>query len=76
MRDAALDFRANPELVNNCPKTLQHCKTVTKFDPNNGDDGGQVEGEIIPRLKNRISNLLLINETFFHSRMPQSTFPR
>jgi hypothetical protein len=46
MRDAALDFRANPELVNNCPKTLQHCKTVTKFDPNNGDDGGQVEGKI------------------------------
>jgi hypothetical protein len=44
MRDAVLDYRANPEITKNCPKNLEFCKKETKFDPANGEDGGKIEG--------------------------------
>jgi hypothetical protein len=44
MRDAVLDYRANPEITEKCPKNLEYCKKETKFDPTNGEDGGKIEG--------------------------------
>ena len=44
MRDAVLDYRANPEITEKCPKNLEYCKKETKFDPANGEDGGKIEG--------------------------------
>lgn len=44
MRDAALDYRANPEIMDKCPKNLEYCKKETKFDPTISEDGGKIEG--------------------------------
>ena len=45
MRDAVLDYRANPEITKNCPKNLDFCKKETKFDPTIDEDGGKIEGQ-------------------------------
>jgi hypothetical protein len=46
MRDAVLDYRANPEITAKCPKNLEFCKKETKFDPNVDEDGGKIEGQL------------------------------
>ena len=44
MRQATVDFRANPKLVKTCPETISYCKEQTGFDVGKEDDG-RMEGE-------------------------------
>ena len=46
MRDAVLDYRANPEITGKCPKNLDFCRKETKFDPTIDEDGGKIEGNL------------------------------
>ncbi len=65
MRDAALDYRANPEIMEKCPKNLEYCKKETKFDPTISEDGGKIEG--------LYSRSVFLN-LFFCSRHPSIFF--